>query len=409
MLKIYLPLLDVSNWAFSSELLPSNTYLVGGAVRDALLGRQKLKQDLDFVLEKDAIATAKAIADRYDAGFVLLDPEREIARVVFPEATADFARQEGESLEIDLQRRDFTVNAIAYNFLTQELIDPLNGYQDLQAKILRMVKPSNLEDDPLRLLRAYRQAAQLGMTIESETLGIIRKLAPLITIVAAERIQAELNYLLEPCSNTDCLQAAIEDNLLSSWLSISPALEAIAAGFDLLEETWWEIGCELVNHLKGSANLSLLAAAKLAALLPSNPEIAAAKLLELKFSKVEVKGVSNIISCWENFGKKLGRLTLAEQFFLFRQAGVNFPVIALLAIAKGTRIDELAFLINRYLDPKDPIAHLVPLVTGKDLMTALNIPSGKIVGDILLAIQVAQAEGKINSYETALEFAAKML
>jgi tRNA nucleotidyltransferase (CCA-adding enzyme) len=154
------------NWPFSWELLPRPAYMVGGAVRDAILGRSREYLDLDFVIPSDAVKVARAIARHYQAGFVLLDPVRRIARVVFPQATADFAQQEGNSVETDLHRRDFTINAIAYNPHTQEIIDPLNGYADLQAGLLRMVSPANLEDDPLRLLRAYRQAAQLGFTID---------------------------------------------------------------------------------------------------------------------------------------------------------------------------------------------------------------------------------------------------
>jgi tRNA nucleotidyltransferase (CCA-adding enzyme) len=406
---MYLPLLDSNNWPFTPELLPPNTYLVGGAVRDALLGREKAKQDLDFVLEKDVVATAKAIADRYDAGFVLLDADRDIARVVFPKATADFARQEGDSLEIDLQRRDYTVNAIAYNFLTQELIDPLGGYPDLKDRVLRMVKPSNLQEDPLRLLRGYRQAAQLVMKIEGETLAVVRELAGLISTVAPERVQAELNYLLEPCSNVLWLKAAINDGLLSAWLSDSTSLDKIDSAFNLLEKTWWEIGKELVIYLKGSANLSLFAGAKLATLLPQNSEIATAKLLKLKFSKIEIKTVINIINCWLEFGDKLSNLSVADQFFLFRQAGTHFPAIALLALTNGVRIEEIAPLINCYLNPTDPIAHLVPLVTGKDVMQVLNLQSGKIVGEILLKLQIAQAEGKITTPKAALELGANLL
>ena len=85
--------------------------------------------------------------------------------MVFPNATVDIAQQEGDSLETDLHRRDFTINAIAYNIHTQEIIDPLNGGADLEKGILRMISPANLEDDPLRLMRGYRQAAQLGFTV----------------------------------------------------------------------------------------------------------------------------------------------------------------------------------------------------------------------------------------------------
>jgi tRNA nucleotidyltransferase (CCA-adding enzyme) len=99
----------------------------------------------------------------------LLDAERHIARVVFKQATVDFAQQVGPTLTADLERRDFTINAIAYNPHTEHLLDPLGGYRDLQQRCLRMVSDQNLQEDPLRLLRAYRQAAQLGFIIQPET------------------------------------------------------------------------------------------------------------------------------------------------------------------------------------------------------------------------------------------------
>ncbi|MEB3293001.1 MAG: CCA tRNA nucleotidyltransferase, partial [Synechococcales bacterium] len=125
-------------------------------MRDALLERHSEYLDLDFVLPRAAVETARAIARHYQAGFVLLDAERQIARVVFAQGTADFALQVGDSLEEDLRRRDFTMNAIAYNPHTLELVDPLKGCKDLERKVLRMIAPENLAEDPLRLLRAYR-------------------------------------------------------------------------------------------------------------------------------------------------------------------------------------------------------------------------------------------------------------
>ena len=139
---------------FNLELLPKPAYLVGGAVRDAILERSRddlnFKLDLDFILPSEAVNVARKIAKYHQAGFVLLDEQRQIARVVFPNATVDIAQQEGDSVEADLHRRDFTINAIAYNIHTQEIIDPLKGIEDLDKGVLRMVSPGNLEDDPLR-------------------------------------------------------------------------------------------------------------------------------------------------------------------------------------------------------------------------------------------------------------------
>ena len=110
---------------FDVEFLPPDTCLVGGVVRDAFLGRKGSYLDLDFVVPENSIETANRIARHYDGGFVVLDRERQIARVVFPHATLDFALQEGDCLETDLKRRDFTINAIAYDVREQKIIDPL--------------------------------------------------------------------------------------------------------------------------------------------------------------------------------------------------------------------------------------------------------------------------------------------
>ncbi len=160
---------------FDLALLPPQACLVGGAVRDALLGRRREYVDWDFVLPSGAIETASAIASQYRAGFVVLDKERHIARVVFAHGTVDFAQQEGITLEQDLGRRDFTVNAIAYNFHQNKLIDPMAGMGDLERGQLKMVAAANLADDPLRLLRAYRQAAQLQFTLDPRTREILQE------------------------------------------------------------------------------------------------------------------------------------------------------------------------------------------------------------------------------------------
>ena len=225
------------NFPCDLNRLPPSAYLVGGSVRDALLQRHKTPLDLDFVLPEKAIATARQVAKLYNGGFVILDEAREIARVVFPQGTLDLAKQEGASLETDLLRRDFTINAIAYNIHSEELIDPLQGLPDLQQGILRMVAPKNLEDDPLRLLRAYRQAAQLNFAIEANTRLTIKKLACLLRIVAAERVQAELNYLFTAAGGNKWLAAAIADGLLDFWLPHAQRiawqqLEAVAEGIE---------------------------------------------------------------------------------------------------------------------------------------------------------------------------------
>jgi tRNA nucleotidyltransferase (CCA-adding enzyme) len=399
--------LSSENWPFSLDLLPQPAYLVGGAVRDALLGRRRENLDLDFVLPLEAVKTARRIADRYQAGFVLLDADRQIARVVFKNATADFAQQEGKDLETDLQRRDFTVNAIAYNPRTEEWIDPLQGRADLQARVLRMVKVSNLQDDPLRLLRGYRQAAQLGFAIEPQTQAAIRQLSALLSSVAAERVQVEINYLLDRPQGSLWLKAAIADGLLSSWFDRGEELEAIDRAAILLEENWQQLATELASNWGGNLKISLLGVAKLASLLPSPIEKAEEQLWELKYSRAEIKAVTAALKSLRSLSSP--SLTVREQFFLFREAGKVFPAVAVLAVANRMEVEAIAPLIDRYLDSSDRVAHPVPLLTGKDLMKAFSLPPGPQVGELLLDLQLAQAEGQISTSTEALEFVDRIL
>jgi tRNA nucleotidyltransferase (CCA-adding enzyme) len=408
--------LSPENWPFSLELLPQPAYLVGGAVRDALLKRSREYLDLDFVIPTDAVNTARKIAAHYNAGFVLLDADRQIARVVFKHATADFAQAEGGSLEADLHRRDYRMNAIAYNPRTGEIIDPLEGYADLQQGIIRMVSAKNLQDDPLRLLRGYRQAAQLNFIIEPETRSAISKLAPLLSQIAAERVRVEFSYLLGIPLGTVWISAAFCDGLLPVLFpNVTPeSLEKMAAVDSwavALAESWPELKAELSADIRGTIKTTLWSVAKLATLLPASPEVAEEQLFRLKYSRVEIRAVTTVIKCLPTLmsGGNPSEMSLREQYFFFRGAETNFLAIALLAVASGVEVNSIAGLINRYLNPDDQVAHPTPLITGNELMEALKIPSGQLVGQLLGEIQASRAEGKISTPAEALEFASQIL
>jgi tRNA nucleotidyltransferase (CCA-adding enzyme) len=436
--------LSPKTWPFSLEWLPQSAYLVGGTVRDALLERESDYLDLDFVMPAGAVETAQAIARHYKAGFVLLDAERQIARVVFPQGTVDFAQQVGPSLEADLARRDFTVNAIAYNPHTDQILDPLQGYADLQKRLLRMVSPENLREDPLRLLRAYRQAAQLGFALEPATRSVIQQLSPFLRQIAAERVQSELNYLLSTAKGTPWLTAAWQDGLLQDWfpgatLASLEQVAAIDATAQQLEETCAALWVELVSPLRmasktggrtspdrtasdraaadrtspdpkpSGSTRTWLTTAKLASLLPSPPAAAEAQLRKLKYSRTEIQAASTVL-------KFLPQLQVPEtaaaalrspqqQYFFFQAVGPAFPAIAVAALALSAPTPIVESLSQHFLCPSSPIAHPTALVTGQDLMTALKIPPGPHIGRLLADIQLARAEGQVSSAIEALEWA----
>ncbi|MDM9382694.1 CCA tRNA nucleotidyltransferase [Chlorogloeopsis sp. ULAP01] len=399
-------------WPFSLELLPKPAYMVGGAVRDAILNRTREYLDLDFVLSSNAVEVARQIARHYKAGFVLLDSERQIARVVFPGATADFALQEGNSLEADLHRRDFTVNAIAYNPHTQEIIDPLKGCADIENHLLRMVSPANLEDDPLRLLRAYRQASQLNFRIEESTQAAIRALTPYLVKVAPERVRVELGYMLASSYGTPWLIDAGKDGLLAHFfkdatLESFRQLTAVDNASDRLTQIWPQLGEELQKFVRDTVKTTWLGIAKLACLVNQNPELAEIELQELSYSRAEIKAVITALKLFVQLNAS--SMSLREQYFLFQEAGFVFPTTAVLAVAHGISIEAVAPLINRYLNPDDLVAHPVPLVSGKELMSALQIPASPLVGKLLTEIAIAQIEGKVSTAAEAIEFAAQIV
>ncbi|MBD2481782.1 CCA tRNA nucleotidyltransferase [Planktothrix sp. FACHB-1365] len=401
-------------WPFELSDLPQPVYLVGGAVRDGLIGRTVTILDLDFVLLQDAVKTARTLAEQYEAGFVLLDAQRHIARVVFGKVTVDFAQAQGNSLEQDLRRRDFTINAIAFDPFTQTFIDPNKGQEDLQRRLIKMISPENLQDDPLRLLRGYRQAAQLGFEIEDQTQAAIQEFAPLLSRVAVERIRTELVYLLNTPNATNLLQQAWEIGLLSPYFKTGNQQFQRLSQIDLsaikLGEIYPRILLELSQELSYTIKISRLAIAKLTCLLNQDLTVAESELLQLKFSKLELRSTIGILKGLSQLSLLKSReLSLKEQYFLFQNLGLLFPSLIVSAIADGFSLDSLAPLMNRYVNPNDPVAHPQLLLTGNELMEALNLRSSPKVGELLLEIQLGQIEGKITTIEEAIAYAQQLL
>ena len=185
--------------------------LVGGPVRDVFLGRQH--SDLDLATDAtppQVLSIAREWADRVwetgiEFGTVGLrkgDTVFEIttyrSETYVPDSRKPSGIRYGTSLEEDLRRRDFTVNAMAARLPSLELVDPFGGLGDLRDKVLRTPggPEESFTDDPLRMMRAARFTAQLGFTVAPEVAAAMRKLAPRLAVVSAERIRDELKKLL---------------------------------------------------------------------------------------------------------------------------------------------------------------------------------------------------------------------
>lgn len=184
-------------------------FLVGGSVRDALLGRPS--EDLDFATDARP-DDVKRLVNPLGAMFTLgeafgtiglqIDEQRFEITTFRSEAYADDSRKPqvvfGNDIETDLSRRDFTINAMGLNLATQEMVDPFGGLADLARQELRTpLEPEvAFSDDPLRMLRLYRFSATLGFEPNPQAERAAREMADRIAIVSAERIRDELSKLL---------------------------------------------------------------------------------------------------------------------------------------------------------------------------------------------------------------------
>lgn len=184
-------------------------YLVGGYLRDILLGREKYNPDIDFSLSKGAINFGRQVSREIKAGFAILDKTHGCSRVVKKINdkfyTLDFTDFRGRTIERDLWHRDFTINAMTIELeklflpgnLENSIIDPYKGRHDLQAKIIRRVYKKAFDEDPLRLLRAFSLAIIFDFKIDKETLKLIKLKTKGLSRVSFERIRDELFKILE--------------------------------------------------------------------------------------------------------------------------------------------------------------------------------------------------------------------
>lgn len=235
------------------DALPDQAiYLVGGAVRDML--RNRLSHDLDFALSSNGISLARRIADALQADFMVLDNERDTGRVIVTEDDGtrtfiDFATYRGATLEADLRARDFTMNAIAYDIHNGTIIDPLNGASDLRASLIRACSPTSFQDDPVRILRAVRQAAAFEFKIELATRTLMKASVALLPTISPERQRDEVFKILEG-PKPDASMRALE--MLGVFPHLLPELSAMKGVAQSPPHIYdvWEHTLSLLRHLE---------------------------------------------------------------------------------------------------------------------------------------------------------------
>jgi poly(A) polymerase len=243
------PLLD----SIRAALPDIELYLVGGAVRDMLLNR--VSNDLDFAIPKNAIQIARRIANVLHADFYVLDESFDTARVILPADNGtrnilDFAAFRGADLDTDLRGRDFTINAIAFDLRNQTILDPLGGGSDLRGKLISACSDTSLKDDPIRILRAVRQAAAFDFKIEAETRNAMKHAAPMLPNISPERQRDELFKILEGPRPDASLRALERLGVFPYFLPELSAMKGVKQSAPHVHDVW-EHTLSVIQNLEG--------------------------------------------------------------------------------------------------------------------------------------------------------------
>lgn len=440
-------------------------YLVGGSVRDHLMGRPC--GDHDLVVPGDARGFAHKVADRLDAKVIEIGKAKKTNfRVVSAKGILDFADMEGPCIEEDLKRRDFTMNALAYDLVDKRLIDPLGGADDIRSGTVRLVSDHTLVADPLRMLRAFRFAALLGFSIPPETLAAIRKERGRIVASAPERVCAELFKIMAVCGSFTWVNQIADSGLLAlivpELASCSGCDQNAFHTLDVFEHTmetykrletvlsdlasfWPVFSKELVEYVGVGNRKALL---KWVALLhdigkpacrsvdasgrirfigheKEGARIGAEICQRLKMSNHDRTFITFMI---ENHLRPLHLFDASQQGDLsakgivrfVRKFGDHLMGLLIHAVAdqqaKGNNGDApLEFvrfgsqILSVYFGELKPKMTTPRLLSGHDLMDTFKLKPSGLIGRVLEGLEEARLSGEIHTKEEALTLAARLI
>ncbi|PKL79434.1 MAG: hypothetical protein CVV27_01800 [Candidatus Melainabacteria bacterium HGW-Melainabacteria-1] len=429
----------IQAWRFLATY-DQEVFLVGGSVRQCLL--DKPVKDFDFVVTKDASKLAYRLSEYLSVPCFPLDKERDMARVVLPEVSFDFASY-GDDLMADLKQRDLCINAMACPvhldlLLAREfklarakleniLIDPYGGRQDLHSQVVRGIESANFMADPLRLLRVYRFAATLGFEIESETEGWVKQHSQLIQQVAGERILQELGQILGCQASAKWVKRMQLTGLLKGVLPLTVYPEQL----DAYEKMSSDCPLFLSNNVLSYRQEPLASQRprefilKLAALILSPISSVPINMLGVQVDKLTLsRRELDVFFLWQRMIPTLeALLRVSEQpvrrFHLYRQTQAELYGLLLLArtwLSQGwlsghtdQAVANLELFQTEWADPSNQTAHPDPLLDGRELMRALQLQPGPLIGKLLLSVQEAQADGRVNSRQQALDYVQRLL
>ena len=454
-----------------SSLSAGPAYLVGGTVRDLLLGRET--NDIDLAVSGNSAGFAKKIADELGGTAFVMDTERDVRRVVVKGSGAqvDVSPLKGD-ITGDLAARDFTVNAMALPLtaidaggdIFASLIDPSGGRSDAAAGLIRAVSEKALTEDPLRLLRAFRLAQALGFEVEPSTLSYIEKHAPLVASVSAERVRDELYIMLMGDGTAAAFRAMADAGLLAAVLPETAAMKdlpqdephvhdvlghslaSVEYAEDVMDypEKYFggaaeEVGAYLDMRVDGTlTNRGLV---KLCALLHDVGKPSAMKKEKdrVRFTGHDEKGAAisaEIAARLRMSSRAADTLALTARAHMrplhlskegitrhamyryARDAGADISASLVVALADAfatrdrpgtvaTDVEGVAAAMSEYYYGEFSKAREEPLVRGRDLVEELGLTPGPAFGVILADVDERRAAGSIKTREEALSYIRK--
>ena len=412
--------------------------LVGGCVRDRLLGLEPKDYDVATSATPDQISAAfpnaQLVGAHFGVSLITQSPgiSLEVATLRSEGEYSDGRRPDAVAFvadpALDARRRDFTINGLFEDPLSETILDYVGGQADLSAKLIRAIgdPARRFQEDHLRMLRAVRFAARLNFAIEPDTLSAIRAQASAITRISAERIRDELIRILvegHPGYGLELLDAT---NLLPQILPEVKAFQGVEQPPEFHPEgdVWKHVLSMLSQMHNPSASLALGVllhdVAKPATFqradrirFNGHAEIGAAMaeeiLTRLRFSNEDVHLVSSLVLNHMRFKDVRNmRISTLKRFLCLPHFDEHLELHRLDCLASNGYTDSLEFVREKLAELQDQQLRPVNLINGTDLIAAGYTPGPKFK-QVLTAVETAQLEGEVRSRDQALELARRVM
>jgi tRNA nucleotidyltransferase (CCA-adding enzyme) len=367
-------------------------YLVGGVVRDLLLGYSNF--DLDLVVEGNAVTLAQQIAGATQAKLVI-HPRFGTAKLKYTDFTIDIATARDETyarpgalptvtpgtLDNDLRRRDFSINAMAISLIPSsygELIDPYHGKDDLERRLIRILHPKSFGDDATRILRAIRYEQRLGFNLETETARLLKENIPMLDTVSSDRIRHELELILREEYPEHALRRLGELGVLSR---ISPSLK----GDDHLAENFEK--ARLLNKPSQLPSLYLCLT-----IYPLSQEENEQFLRRFNIPKKLARTLHDTLDLkTQLYLLHEPSLKRSEIYYLLK----DYEPLAIQASAIASASEAVCRHLNLFLTE---LRYVKTYLSGDDL-AKLGLPAGPQAGEMLEKLLQAKLDGEIKTEE----------